>query len=360
MKKINFKNLNFYKNKKIIITGNTGFKGAWLTMWLLSLGAKIVGISKDIPTKPSLFINANLNKKMKTFFIDVSNLKKFSKVVNDFKPDIIFHLAAQSIVSKSFENPMETYLSNSIGTANLLEILRKYKKKLSAVIITSDKCYYPTKNGYYTETSKLGGFDPYSGSKAISELFFQNYYESFLFKKKNIKVVTARAGNVIGGGDWTKDRILPDLFRSIINKEKFTIRNPNANRPWQHVLEPLAAYLFLARAIHLNFNKMNGHSYNIGPNLKNNLSVIQLIKKIESMWPKIEINYIIKNNKKFKESKKLNLNTIKIKKDLNWKNKLKLNQICIFVVEWYKNYLLNKKNIYSFSLSQITKYSNLK
>lgn len=360
MKKINFKNLNFYKGKKIIITGNTGFKGSWLTIWLLSLGANIIGISKDIPTSPSLFKDAKLNKKIKTYFIDVNNFKKFKNIINKHNPDLIFHLAAQSIVSKSFEAPMETFLSNSLGTANLLEILRLYKEKISAVIITSDKCYYPSIEGYYSETSRLGGIDPYSGSKAISELFFQNYFESFLYKKKNIKAVTVRAGNVIGGGDWTRDRILPDLFRSVIKKKKIVIRNPNANRPWQHVLEPLAAYLFLGRSLHLGLDRINGESFNVGPNIKNNLSVIQLIKKIKYLWPSSNIDFLIKKNKTFKETKKLNLNTDKIKKKLNWNNKLKLNSICEFIVEWYQNYFLSKNNIYYFCLKQIIKYSKIK
>ena len=186
MVKLSFKYLNYYKNKKVLVTGNTGFKGAWLSLWLLMLGAKVYGISKNIPTKPSLYKIIKLNKKIKTKYFDIKDFYKLKKNINRINPDIIFHLAAQSIVSKSFESPMETFFSNSIGTANLLEYLRTTKKKINTIIITSDKCYYPSKKGYYKETDRLGGIDPYSGSKAIAELFFENYFKSFLYNKKNI------------------------------------------------------------------------------------------------------------------------------------------------------------------------------
>ena len=188
MVKLDFKKLNYYKNKKVLVTGNTGFKGAWLSLWLIMLKAKVYGISKNIPTKPSLYSDVGLNKKIKTFFFDIKNFKKLKNKINAIKPDIIFHLAAQSIVSKSFKNPLETFHSNSIGTANVLEYLRTTKNKIDAIIITSDKCYYPTKKGYYNENDKLGGIDPYSGSKAIAELFFENYYQSYLYKKKTFHV----------------------------------------------------------------------------------------------------------------------------------------------------------------------------
>ena len=231
MAKLNFNRLKYYKNKKVLVTGNTGFKGSWLSLWLLMLGSKVYGISKNIPTQPSLYKELNLDKKIRTNFFDIKNFKKLEKKINEIKPDIIFHLAAQSIVSKSFDNPMDTFFSNSIGTANIMEYLRKTKSKINAIIITSDKCYMPNKKGYYKETDKLGGIDPYSGSKAIAEMFFENYFKSYLYKKKNISCVSVRAGNVIGGGDWTYNRIIPDLFKSIRLKKNIILRNPRANRP---------------------------------------------------------------------------------------------------------------------------------
>jgi CDP-glucose 4,6-dehydratase len=361
MEKLNFKNLSFYKNKRVLITGNTGFKGSWLSIWLLSIGAKVYGISKDIPTKPSLYKQAKLDKKINTYFLDIKNIKELNKTINKIKPQIIFHLAAQAIVSKSFKKPLETFYSNSIGTANLLEYLRITKNKITTIIITSDKCYFPTKRGYYDEKKKLGGIDPYSGSKAIAEIFFENYYQSFLYKKKNISCVSVRAGNVIGGGDWTANRIVPDFFKSIKKRQKIVLRNPKSNRPWQHVMEPLAVYLFLGLMLskNKNKNKINGESFNIGPNIKNNASVLTLIKKIINKYgQKIDISY--ENKNLFAETKKLNLNTSKISKAIGWKNKLNFDQTCSFITEWYKKYDKDKLSVFDETSKQIMEYVKLK
>lgn len=357
MKKLNFKNLNFYKNKNVIITGNTGFKGSWLSIWLIDLGANVLGISKDIVTKPSLFKLAQLDQKMKTLFFDVSDLNKLKKTINKFKPDIIFNLAAQSIVSESFIDPINTFKSNTFGTLSLLEVLRTYKRKCGAVFITSDKCYYPTSRAYYSEKSKLGGIDPYSGSKAAAEILIENYYQSFLKKKNNIAICSVRAGNVIGGGDWTVNRIIPDLYKSLLNKKKFKIRNPNSNRPWQHVIEPLAAYLFLGQNL-FKKKKINGQSFNVGPSVKNNISVENLIKKITNKED-YNCKIIVNKKKYFAESDKLNLNTSKIKKYIGWQNKLSTEKISEYIVLWYKSFRKNKKNIYDFTLRQIKNYSKL-
>lgn len=357
MEKLNYKKLNYYKNKKVLVTGNTGFKGSWLSLWLVLLKAKVFGISKNIPTKPSLYSDVKLHKNVKTFFFDIKNYRKLKNKIDTIKPDLIFHLAAQSIVSKSFKNPLETFHSNSIGTANILEYLRTTKNKIDAVIITSDKCYFPTKKGYYNENDKLGGIDPYSGSKAMAELFFENYYESYLYKKKNISCVSARAGNVIGGGDWTVDRIIPDLFKSISLKKSIVLRNPNANRPWQHVLEPISAYLFLGYYLNKNKKLINGDSFNVGPNIKSNASVKKLINKIIKIGNyNIKLNY--NKRKKFAESAKLNLDTSKIKKKIGWKSKLNIEQTCDLICEWYNQYFETKKDLLEFTQLQIKKYIN--
>ncbi len=355
MEKLNFKKFLFYKNKKVLITGNTGFKGSWLSIWLLNCGAKVYGISKDIPTKPSLFKKANLEKKIKTYYFDIKNYNKLSKTINLIKPDFIFHLAAQSIVSKSFEKPMETYFSNSVGTANILEFLRNTDKKIRTILITSDKCYYPTKKGYYDEKNRLGGIDPYSGSKAIAEIFFENYFQSYLFKKKNISCISVRAGNVIGGGDWTDNRIVPDFFKSLTKQNKFILRNPKSNRPWQHVMEPIAAYLFLMINLSKKRNKINGESFNIGPNIKNNLSVLNLINKIKKYYGH-EIKIFYKKKKLFVETSKLNLNTKKVFKYIGWKNKLSTDQTALLVSNWYKEYFKNKTNAFEITRKQIKDY----
>ena len=359
MAKLNFKYLNYYKNKKILITGNTGFKGSWLSLWLTMLNAKVYGISKDIPSNPSMYSEMRLNKKVKTSFFDLKNYNKLKKKIDSVKPDIIFHLAAQSIVSKSFKKPMDTFYSNSIGTANILEYLRVTKNKIDAVIITSDKCYFPSKKGYYNENDKLGGIDPYSGSKAIAELFFENYFKSFLYKKKNISCISNRAGNVIGGGDWTVDRIIPDLFKSIKLNKDITLRNPKANRPWQHVLEPISAYLFLGYHLKKNKKLINGQSFNIGPNIKSNASVETLIRKILKIW---NGNTKILYNKRisFTESVKLNLDTNKIYKKIGWKSKLNFNQTCYFICDWYFKYFEDKNQILKFTQSQIKNYISFK
>ncbi len=355
MVKLNFKNLKYYNKKKVLVTGNTGFKGTWLSLWLLMLGAKVYGISKNIPTKPSLYKILKLNKKIRTKYFDIKDFNKLKKNINKINPDIIFHLAAQSIVSKSFEKPMQTYFSNSLGTANVLEYLRTTNKKINTIIITSDKCYYPSKKGYYKETDKLGGIDPYSGSKAIAELFFDNYFKSFLHNKENISCVSVRAGNVIGGGDWTYNRIIPDLFKSIKLKKNIILRQPKANRPWQHVLEPVSAYLFIGYYMKKNKKLINGEAFNIGPNTKSNESVHNLIVKILRIWGG-KNKIIHEKKKKFSESIKLNLDTTKIYKKIGWKSKLNLNQTCEFICSWYLNYFQNKKNILKFTESQIQKY----
>lgn len=332
---------NYFKNKKILITGNTGFKGSWLSFLLKEMGAKVYGLSIDIPTNPSNYKCLNLNKNMKTFFGDISNYNFFEKVVNETKPNIIFHLAAQSIVSKSYTDPRRTVHSNSIGVLNLLEILKVSKRYIDTVIITSDKCYLPQYKSFFNENDSLGGEDLYSASKAAAEIYFKAYCQSFFKYKKNIKICTARAGNVIGGGDWSKNRIVPDILDTIKKNKRLILRNPNANRPWQHVMEPIFAYLLLAKNI--KNKNINLNSFNIGPSTKKNISVKKiaelLLKKL-----KYKNKIIIKKSFKFKETHKLNLNTSKIRKKIGWKKILSTDQTVEFISEWYKAYNLNQKN----------------
>ena len=236
---------NIFRGKKIIVTGNTGFKGSWLSLWLYSLGAKVTGISKDIPSNPSLFEELDLAKKTEHHFENICDALKMKEIFTAVQPDFVFHLAAQPIVSVSYDDPLETFRTNTIGTANILEALRFVSSPCSAVIITSDKCYDNVEWIWgYREQDALGGKDPYSASKGAAELVIKTYFHSY-FKKADskIKLASIRAGNVIGGGDWALNRIVPDCFRSWNDGKPVKIRNPESTRPWQHVLEPLSGYL---------------------------------------------------------------------------------------------------------------------
>ena len=344
----------FYKNKKVIVTGHTGFKGSWLTLLLEELGSKVLGVSDKFLKNPSLFKTIKY-KNLKTKICDVSNFVKFKKIVFKFKPDLIFHLAAQSIVSESYKKPYNTVMSNTFGVLNLLEAMRTYKKKCSIVIITSDKCYknLENKNGY-DENSHLGGDDIYSGSKAAAENIINSYNHSFYLKNKNIKISSARAGNVVGGGDWTIDRLVPDIIKSWSKKKAVDIRSPFSIRPWQHVLDPLHGYLVLAKKMYLNSN-FKGSAYNFGPR-NINKKVIDVLKLMKIYWNNSS-KLSIKENKNFTETKILKLKINKSKKDLEWKPNLNFNQTIKFTTLWYKEYFKNKsKNLTSFTKKQINHF----
>ena len=304
-----------FNNKRVIITGHTGFKGSWLTAWLKLLGANIMGISLNLPTRPSHFFVPKISSGIKDIRLDIRNRTELEKKIILFKPDFIFHLAAQSLVSLSYENPTMTWQTNVFGTLNILESLRKLKNACNVVIVTSDKCYVNREIHYgYKETDALGGKDPYSGSKASAELLVKSFISSFFQgNKSRIRIVTARAGNVIGGGDWAKDRIIPDCVRYWLKGNKALLRNPNATRPWQHVLEAVGGYICLA--INLKFNKkLHGESFNFGPNLSKEYSVLELVEKISNHWDNVSWKVMPKSKKKFYESELLRLNCNKSKK----------------------------------------------
>ena len=353
---------NVFKNKKILITGHTGFKGSWLTLWLLSLGAEIYGISKDIPTNPSLFEKLDLKNKITDYQIDIRDFDKINEVVCEIKPDFVFHLAAQAIVSESYKNPLETITTNAVGTANILEALRNIDNKCTAIIITSDKCYHNVEWAWgYKETDHLGGKDIYSSSKGAAEILINSYYHSFFSDKNSkVKIATARAGNVIGGGDWAANRIVPDCVRAWSENKTVEIRSPEATRPWQHVLEPLSGYLLLAESL-FSDDKLNGESFNFGPIGTHSFTVERLINDLSKIWKfsSDDKPYLVTDNIKFHEAGLLKLNCDKALMHLKWLPSLDYHKTVEFTGEWFMNFYQTDNSIYDLTLNQIKTYEKI-
>ena len=342
-----------YFKKKVLITGHTGFKGKWLTLWLSLLGAKVYGFSNE----KRYFSNIFFNKKVVSVNGDISDFLKIKNLINKVTPDFIFHFAAQALVSESYVNPYKTWLSNVMGTINILESCRSINKKLCLILITSDKAYKNIeKNSGYRETDELNGNDPYSASKSSADIAIQSYFKSVLNKKKNIKGAITRAGNVIGGGDLSKDRIIPDFYRAYIKKKKLLIKNPFATRPWQFVLEPLSGYLLLGKLLYQN--KINNHeAFNFGPKPNYNFQVLDLINEIHNNNIKLKFKITNKRNE-FKESKLLKLNSKKARINLKWKPVLTFKETIRFTIDWYKGLMLEKNSseMRKLSIFQIEEY----
>ncbi len=350
-----FKN-TFYK-KKVVVTGHTGFKGSWLALWLNLLGAKVYGISDKVQKKPSHFDAINLKSYIDQKFIDLKDTEKTKKVIKKIKPDFIFHLAAQAIVKNAFSKPYRTWQSNLVGTLSILEALKNLNKKCIAIIITSDKVYknIETEKGY-KENDTLGGFDPYSASKASTEFLINSYVKSIFSNNNKLRLSIARAGNVIGGGDWSEGRLVPDCIKSWSKEKKVIIRNANSTRPWQHVLEVIFGYLTLAANLERN-KKLHGEAFNFGPKIKSRITVIQLLRFIKKRLPKFM--WVKKKNKFLKESKLLKLNSKKAKKLLNWECKLKFSETVDLVLKWYENFYQDNNDMKKFSISQIKYYNKI-
>ena len=346
----------FYKNKKILITGVTGFKGSWLASWLLILGAKVYGIGYQPNQNKKLFYDLNLSKKINFSLIDVRNYKKLEKKIKLIKPSIIFHLAAQPLIYESYKKPFLTFDINVNGTLNLMEITRKSKFIKSVIIVTSDKCYESNNSTVgFKEEDRLGGIDPYSASKASAELITRAYKKSFFDKnKKKCGVSTGRAGNVIGGGDWSLNRLIPDTILSLKNKKKIIIRNPNFNRPWQHVLEPLKGYLILAMRQYISPKKF-ASAWNFGTKPNTLTNVKKIVEYIISFWG--NGNLKIRKNKIYEQAN-LQLNIKKAQKLLRWDPTYNIKESVKLTTEWYKEVLVNKKSPKKVTNSQIKKYMN--
>lgn len=358
---------NIYKGKRVLVTGHTGFKGSWLCTWLLDLGATVAGYSVDVPTKPSHFEALGLSASIQHFQGDVRNKSSLDEAMNKFHPDIVFHLAAQSLVRKSYENPVLTFETNSLGTLNLLDCLRRQPSVVATVLITSDKCYENVEWLWgYRENDRLGGKDPYSGSKACAEIISKVYMESF-FNEKGPSISTTRAGNVIGGGDWSLDRIVPDCVRAWSKKEKVIVRNPNATRPWQHVLEPLSGYLVLGQRLLQGDPEVKNQSFNFGPPQKVNQSVGDLITEISQYWKAAEWKFEQEVDSAKPESTLLKLNCDKALQILNWASVLDFPATIRMTGEWYQAFYGQKNpSVLETTSRQIEEYleiatrSNLK
>ena len=352
---------SFFKNKKVLITGHTGFKGSWLSYWLISLGADVSGLSLEPKNKADHYNLLSLSEKMSSNIGDIRDYQFVINVLEKEKPEIIIHLAAQALVLPAYSDPKDTFEVNFNGGLNLLEALRKTNSVKSLVFITSDKCYKNKEWEWgYRESDELGGYDPYSASKGATELLFYSYNESYL-KQIGLNAASTRAGNVIGGGDWSESRIIPDLVNSLINNEQIEIRSPNATRPWQHVLEPLRGYLVLAKLLYeKNGNQFIG-SYNFGPKISNNVSVHNLVKKGYEMWG-LKYNKIKKSEDKryinFKESKLLFLNWDKAFHYLDWSPLLNFDDTLKYTLDWYKKYNSNNYSVEDITKSQINLFES--
>ena len=353
---------NIYNNKTVLVTGHTGFKGTWLTIWLLKLGAKVIGLSKDIPTQPSMFEELNIEKRINHIIADIRELSILTDVINTHKPSFIFHLAAQPIVSTSYENPIETFSSNVMGTVNVLEAIRSSNYQCTVIMITSDKAYDNVEQVWgYKENDNLGGKDIYSGSKGAAELVIKSYYHSFFSHKHcKVKVAIGRAGNVIGGGDWAKDRIVVDCMEAWSKGNFVEIRSPKATRPWQHVLEPLSGYLQLGQTLNDSL-KIHGQAFNFGPKEETNHTVEDLLIDLSQYWhfDKRNIPYRITDNIPFHEASLLKLNCDKALFYLKWEANLKYQETIRFTSEWYYDFYKSNCSIFDKTIEQIIEYENL-
>lgn len=349
---------NIYKNKKVLVTGNTGFKGSWLTIWLQELGADVYGLSVSVPTQPALFEVASLGKTIKHHAIDIRDKDRTVQCIESIQPDFIFHMAAQPIVGTSYSDPVGTIATNALGTVHVLEGVRKLKNDCKVILITSDKCYENVEWIYgYRETDRLGGKDIYSASKAAAEILIYSYYHSFIKHMPDIRMASVRAGNVIGGGDWAEKRLVPDCIRAWVKNEPVVIRNPESTRPWQHVLEPLSGYL--ATGEHLSGKEsMNGESFNFGPAADQVFSVRAMLKAIGTNWTfsKKHDLYEVESAPGFHEAGLLKLNCDKAHTYLRWKPVLTFSETARYTASWYQAYYMDQKPMADFTNGQISEY----
>jgi CDP-glucose 4,6-dehydratase len=346
-------NAEFWRGKRVLVTGHTGFKGSWLSLWLQSMGAEICGFSMEPPTTPSLFERTGVAERMRSEIGDIRDFAQVAETVSAFKPEIVFHLAAQSLVKRSYEEPIETYATNVMGTVHLLEAVRQVGSAKAMLNVTSDKCYENSEWLWgYRENEPMGGFDPYSNSKGCSELVTAAYRQSF-YTESGIALASARAGNVIGGGDWADHRIVPEILRAFERDEAIILRNPHAIRPWQHVLEPLSGYLLLVEKLYTE-GSVWAEGWNIGPHDDDARPVSWIADYMSGLWGHAP-GWRLDSAPQVHEAHYLKLDISKIKARLGWMPRWQLRTALEKIVEWHKAYLANE-DMHAFCLSQISEY----
>jgi CDP-glucose 4,6-dehydratase len=350
----------FWQGKRVFITGHTGFKGSWLTTWLKLLGANVVGYSLAAQSAPNLFSQAKVYQDMESIEGNILDKNLLFQHIAQAKPEIVFHLAAQPLVHYSYENPLETYTVNVIGTANVLEAIRHINSVRSVIVVTSDKCYENQEWVWgYRETDTLGGHDPYSNSKACAELVVSAYRKSYfpptLYTQHNVSIATVRAGNVIGGGDWAAQRLIPDLVRSFMNNQQAMIRNPYAYRPWQYILDLLYGYLILAQKLYSD-GIIYGEAWNFGPTDGNIQQVAYLADKIVNLWGD-GMHWLTDTKGYSHEAKCLKLDCGKTREGLGWMPKMTIDQTLEFTIHWYKAYE-QQQNMALVTIEEINRYQS--
>jgi CDP-glucose 4,6-dehydratase len=354
-------NRTFWRRKRVLLTGHTGFKGTWLALWLHRLGAEVAGIALPPATNPNLFDHINLSKDITSCFIDIRNLPLLRKEIDKREPEIVFHLAAQAIVRSSYTNPIETFETNVIGTANVLEALRSVKSVRAIICVTSDKCYENREwHWKYRENDPMGGWDPYSSSKGCAELVIASYRNSFFhtekYREHGVGLASVRAGNVVGGGDWGTDRLIPDIMTAFSRGNDVVIRNPSAVRPWQFVIDLLYGYMLLAEKLYENGSDF-AEAWNFGPNDEDEKTVLDIVKFLVNSWGD-GVAWKLDSRLNPHEAFSLMLDSSKSRARLGWSPKMKLDQVLTQVVEWYKSYYSDPTAARSITERQLDLYEN--
>lgn len=352
---------SFWKGKRVFLTGHTGFKGGWLSLWLTSMGAKVMGYALAPNTNPNFFEVAKVADDLERSHIaDIRDLEKLQKAMANAKPEVVIHMAAQPLVRYSYANPVETYATNVMGTVHVLESIRHVDSVRAVVIVTTDKCYENKEWAWgYRENEPMGGYDPYSNSKGCAELvtsaYRQSYFPAEKYAKHQVAIASARAGNVIGGGDWSEDRLIPDAIKAFEANETLIIRNPLATRPWQHVLEPLSGYLVLAQALYEKGAKFDG-GWNFGPRDEDARPVQEVINLLIKNWGSVA-SWTQDQSEQPHEAHSLKLDCSKARQFLNWIPQWSLEQVIEKITQWHHAYL-KQNNMREISLQQISKYQN--
>ena len=348
-----------YAGRRVLVTGHTGFKGSWFSLWLKQLGAEVAGYSIGLPTDPANFTILGLERHVRHYLGDIRDRAALATVIDEFRPEVIFHLAAQALVQRSYADPVTTFETNMMGMVNVLECVRERPWIKAAVLITSDKAYRNDEWCWgYRETDALGGHDPYSGSKSCAELVAHSYFHSFL-RHGPTRIVTTRAGNVIGGGDWAEGRIVPDCMKAWSQGEVVTVRSPQATRPWQHVLEPLSGYLWLGARLLQGQDGLNGEAFNFGPDANVNQTVAQLLDSMKVRWPGVDWRTQGAAASGGHEANLLKLSCDKALHHLRWHAVLRYEETVAMTVDWYRNWHQGEPDMYGFACGQIADYARL-